>query len=322
MVIRYVLPAIVGVFLIGGTVLASNSALPGQPLYSVKRLKEKVELSLTLSEKGHVEVMAKHTQERLVELDQIAPPQNQYDAQNLIAVEAVHSEQEDQVRLEASNEIQGAINKLSEVKNKLEAKGNKEAVTALGRTINHLAFQAERHAIKVVFNDNEKNNKNSNEQSEQNTPLNVNVGLIDDVKSKIEDNIEKDHKENTKGGNRKNDASDNEELINPVSDTGIYGQVLIGPNCPVVRSDDDGECTNKPYQATIVVKSQNSSIEVTRFISDIRGKFKFDLKPGVYTLAPLLPDNVFLSKGVSQQVTVKQGNYTKVIISYDTGIRQ
>jgi hypothetical protein len=322
MVIRYVLPTIAGVFLIGGTVLASNSALPGQPLYPVKRLKEKVELGLTISEKGHAEVMAKHAQERLVELDQIAPPlPNQYDAQNLVVTEEVHNEQEDRARLEASNEIQGAINKLSEVKNKLESKGDKEEVTALNKTIKHLTFQAERHAIKVVLNDNEKNNKNSNEQSGENAPPNIRTGLIDDVKSKIEDNIKKDHKENTKGGNRENSSSDNKDLINLVSGTGIYGQILIGPSCPVLRSGNEDECTNKPYQATIVIKSQDGSVEVAQFISDIRGRFKFELKPGTYTLVPLSPNNALLPKGAPQQVTVKQNIYTKVIIPYDTGIR-
>lgn len=314
MVIRYVLPTIAGVFLIGGTVLASNSALPGQPLYPVKRLKEKVELRLTISEKSHAEVMAKHAQERLVELDQIAPPlPNQYDAQNLVEAEEVHNEQEDQARLEASNEIQGAINKLSEVKNKLESKGNKEAVTALGRTINCLTFQAERHAIKVVFNNNEKNNKKLIEQSEHNTPPNIEVGL--------EDNIENSHKESTKKGNRGSDSSTGEDLINPVSSTGIYGQILIDPNCPVVQSDDEDECANKTYQATVVVKSQDGNAEITRFTSDIKGRFKFELKPGVYTLVPLSPDNALLPKGAPQQVTVKQNNYTKVVISYDSGIR-
>ena len=98
--------------------------------------------------------------------------------------------------------------------------------------------------------------------------------------------------------------------------SGIFGQVFIGPVCPVVQVNNP--CPDKPYQATIIVLDSNRN-QVTRFQTDAQGNFKIGLKPGTYILAPQSP-NVMPSAS-EQTVTVTSGLFTQVTITYDSGIR-
>ena len=97
---------------------------------------------------------------------------------------------------------------------------------------------------------------------------------------------------------------------------GIEGQVLIGPNCPVVQVNSP--CPDQPYQATISVLDQNGS-EVMQFQSDGQGLFRVSLVPGAYTLVPLSPNA--LPYAQEQTVMVVSGQFTQVTITYDSGIR-
>jgi hypothetical protein len=92
--------------------------------------------------------------------------------------------------------------------------------------------------------------------------------------------------------------------------------VLIGPMCPVVQADTP--CPDQPYQAAISVQSE-SGLPVTRFESDAQGNFKVDLKPGTYTLVPESPDG--FTHAPEQVVTVTANVYTRVTVTYDSGIR-
>ena len=90
---------------------------------------------------------------------------------------------------------------------------------------------------------------------------------------------------------------------------------MLGPTCPVQR---EGETCERPFVATVVVKSAGS--EVTRFTSGEDGRFTVLLSPGTYDLEPLTEGGAMLPRGESQTVTVQAG-FTNVTISYDTGIR-
>ncbi|MBI2845004.1 MAG: hypothetical protein HYX86_00515 [Chloroflexi bacterium] len=103
-------------------------------------------------------------------------------------------------------------------------------------------------------------------------------------------------------------------------DSGIFGQVLLGPQCPVVMEGQEEECADKPYQATIVVKTEDGSREITRFTSDTNGFFRVALPPGTYLLDPL-PGGEPFPFGKPQVVVVEPGKYIEMIIYYDTGIR-
>jgi hypothetical protein len=99
-------------------------------------------------------------------------------------------------------------------------------------------------------------------------------------------------------------------------DSGIQGQVLLGPICPVERPT--APCTDKPYPATITVFNARGGV-VTQFQSDANGFFKVTLLPGSYLLHPQSPN--VLPRGEDQTVTVRIGEYALVTIHYDSGIR-
>lgn len=101
--------------------------------------------------------------------------------------------------------------------------------------------------------------------------------------------------------------------------SGIEGQITIGPTCPVERIPPDPACADKAYEATVIVKSADGQKEVTRFTSSASGSFKVDLPPGNYLLVPVSP-NVYPRAG-SQPVSVSKNLYTHIDISYDSGIR-
>jgi hypothetical protein len=97
---------------------------------------------------------------------------------------------------------------------------------------------------------------------------------------------------------------------------GIVGAVLIGPMCPVVRAGI--ACPDRPYPATIGVQDQSGK-RVTQFQTDSAGQFKISLAPGTYTLVPQSPDG--FTRAGPQDVTVSGGQFTRVTINYDSGIR-
>jgi hypothetical protein len=105
----------------------------------------------------------------------------------------------------------------------------------------------------------------------------------------------------------------------PVPNSGIDGQVLIGPQCPVERPGDPN-CADKPYQATVIVENADGSHEITRFTSGADGRFRVALEPATYLLNPQSKTSPF-PRGVPQIVTVEAGRYSQITISYDTGIR-
>ena len=98
--------------------------------------------------------------------------------------------------------------------------------------------------------------------------------------------------------------------------SGIEGQVLIGPMCPVVQPGQ--ECPDQPYQATLTVKSL-SGVQIAQFQTDAQGRFQIPLVPGEYILHPESPHGVPFAG--DQSFTVQTGQYTQLTIIYDSGIR-
>ncbi len=100
------------------------------------------------------------------------------------------------------------------------------------------------------------------------------------------------------------------------TDSGVEGQVLIGPMCPVVQEGQ--ECPDQPYQATLTVLSQNGR-EIVQVQTDEQGRFKIPLAPGEYILHPESPD--VLPSASDQNFVVEAGRFTKLVVNYDSGIR-
>ena len=104
-------------------------------------------------------------------------------------------------------------------------------------------------------------------------------------------------------------------------DSGVAGQVLLGPMCPVMKDPPDLSCADKPYQITIqvvVIGSPQSSPFAT-VETDKDGNYKIMLPPGEYALNPIENSQHPICESIS--VTVKPNLISNANISCDTGIR-
>ena len=102
------------------------------------------------------------------------------------------------------------------------------------------------------------------------------------------------------------------------TDSGITGKALLGPMCPVVIEGQ--ECPDQPYQATITVKDLEGR-KIVEFQTDEQGNFKVPLAPGEYILHPETPQDAPLPFANEQSFTVLAGEYTRLVVQYDSGIR-
>jgi hypothetical protein len=102
----------------------------------------------------------------------------------------------------------------------------------------------------------------------------------------------------------------------PALDSGIEGQTWVGPTCPVVREGE--ECADKPYQAELTVKDP-AGREIVRFQTNEQGEFRVPLAPGEYVLYPESPGRFPVAGDVP--FTVRPGQFTRLIVTYDSGIR-
>jgi hypothetical protein len=102
----------------------------------------------------------------------------------------------------------------------------------------------------------------------------------------------------------------------PQHDSGITGEVRIGPTCPVERP---GRVCEKPYQATITIRREPTRTLVARVRSSASGHFRIGLAPGRYLLVG--QNGRPYPRSAPQIATVHSHRYTAVQISYDSGIR-
>ena len=98
--------------------------------------------------------------------------------------------------------------------------------------------------------------------------------------------------------------------------SGIEGQVLIGPMCPIVQQGQ--ECPDQPYQTTLTVYNRNG-LQIAQFQTDAQGRFRVPLVPGEYVLHPESPDGISFAS--DQSFVVETGRYTQITVNYDSGIR-
>jgi len=115
-------------------------------------------------------------------------------------------------------------------------------------------------------------------------------------------------------------AACSEEGTDVPVNSGIEGQVLLGPLCPVVR--EGTPCPDEPLQATVVVWDAERTKKVSTFTTDKRGRFRVPLAPGDYYIDPQPTelDNPF-PLPEPQTVTIPASQFVEIIVRYDTGIR-
>ena len=100
------------------------------------------------------------------------------------------------------------------------------------------------------------------------------------------------------------------------TDSGVEGQIFIGPMCPVVQEGQ--ECSDQSYQATLTVNSLTGE-RIVQFQTEKNGTFRIPLAPGEYVLHPESPNVMPFAQ--EQPFTVEAGKFTQVIVNYDSGIR-
>ena len=100
--------------------------------------------------------------------------------------------------------------------------------------------------------------------------------------------------------------------------SGITGKVTVGPMCPVMIEGQD--CPDQPYQATITVNNPEGK-KIVQFQTDEEGNFKIPLSPGEYILHPETPEGKPLPFAGEQKFTVLPGEFTRINVLYDSGIR-
>jgi hypothetical protein len=101
------------------------------------------------------------------------------------------------------------------------------------------------------------------------------------------------------------------------SGSGVEGRVTIGPQCPVEQMGSP--CPDAPYEALITVSRDGDTVRQTRSASD--GTFRISLQPGRYGVVAGPIDGSSLPFGRQVEVVVKQGTFTHVDLSVDSGIR-
>jgi hypothetical protein len=93
-------------------------------------------------------------------------------------------------------------------------------------------------------------------------------------------------------------------------DSGVRGQVLRGPLCPVATLDNP--CPDEPYATDVrILTAAGEQVATTHSGGD--GVFIVSLAPGHYILTT--------DQGSPVDVVVKAHAFTQATVEYDTGIR-
>jgi hypothetical protein len=101
-----------------------------------------------------------------------------------------------------------------------------------------------------------------------------------------------------------------------VGDSGVQGEVRIGPVNPVERPDVPNDA---PYVATLRITRASGGRVVAEARSAADGTFRVALPAGDYVLEPVNGNP--LPVAVAQDFTVQPGRFTNVRVDYDSGIR-
>lgn len=102
-------------------------------------------------------------------------------------------------------------------------------------------------------------------------------------------------------------------------ESGIRGEVMLGPTCPVERIPPDPNCADKPYRTLVVIFHKSDPVHAFAVInSDASGKFSAALPPGEYTLGA---GESSLPRCDHPQVVVEPYLFASTTIFCDTGIR-
>lgn len=104
-------------------------------------------------------------------------------------------------------------------------------------------------------------------------------------------------------------------------DSGVYGQVLRGPICPVVQNPPQPECADQPFATTVQVhkKSDGQEVLFAEMKTNAQGEYSFQLPPGDY-IVQAAHDTPFPSCQL-ETISIQPKVMQEVTLNCDTGIR-
>lgn len=110
--------------------------------------------------------------------------------------------------------------------------------------------------------------------------------------------------------------------VTNVGESGIEGQALISPTRPGPIRMGDSRPHKQPYETTLAIMIMGEGREVARIKTDSEGRFRIKLPPGKYEIVPA-PDKPgrFLPRASAQEVEVLPGQFARITIEFDSGIR-
>lgn len=104
-------------------------------------------------------------------------------------------------------------------------------------------------------------------------------------------------------------------------DSGIRGLVLIGPTCPVEPIQPTPECGDRPFAATVEIRTATTGRLLRTVRSNRFGRFTVGLPAGLYVLRPRAGPGIARPLALRRSVRVLPHRFTSVRIVYDSGIR-
>jgi hypothetical protein len=104
--------------------------------------------------------------------------------------------------------------------------------------------------------------------------------------------------------------------------SGIAGRTVEGPTCPVQRNPPDPRCAPRPIAVSVSIRRDAKHAKARIVQSGSDGRFRVHLAPGTYIVQGLQKGkSPFPRPPGPQTVQVSGGHFTRVTLTYDTGIR-
>lgn len=104
-----------------------------------------------------------------------------------------------------------------------------------------------------------------------------------------------------------------------IESSGISGHTVVDVGCPTLPVDQTA-CPQTPLSARLTV-TDSSGRKVAETVSNERGEFRINLRPGAYTIIPSNLSGAPLPYASPTDVTVLEHAFTDVELRFDSGVR-
>lgn len=137
---------VVAVIIASGSVYATETSLPGDLLHPIKLVAEKIETKLAVSEEKKATIEAEHTNKRIEEVRKLDRKAN---AQTNIEQKIEFQKRQQTAQVEIESQLEETLDKLEQVKTKLNERGKEKAAEKLNISIERLKTRATESRIKI-----------------------------------------------------------------------------------------------------------------------------------------------------------------------------